>query len=303
MPSPATDHPRGACVAGRHPPAVSAISSLHGEPAPANTNTRDYTNISTKDYTKDYTSRRKRGRAEPQENAPPHPLPTSPTGVTRPPTSERVDSVEDQLRRSWQPPRPTQAPVRPSSYRDAVYSAPRTPEPVLVAQDRPILLLGDSNFTRYPFTEPPFRCCTKPGLSLEDAPQWLDACAPRPEGVRLIVVGLGVNTRSGCSIDELRAHIFRLRDKLGRLFPGLPILHVEAPARKLEGHRRRAAHLANTAAHENFPVVKVPLLQEDTGNPHYLPAERREAVSRVLAAAKQLVPGLVLSRSSVAGQR
>ena len=155
------------------------------------------------------------------------------------------------------------------------------------------MVVGDSNFCRFPFITAPFRPVCKPGLRADGVVGWLRACNPSPQGVRAVLLGVGVNTPTSVTEDQLRVAYRRIRQELIRRFPDAFILAIEAPAEKRVGEERKAVQRANRALRDVFPTTRTTTAAaEEIGkvDPHYSSDERRRVALDALKAVRQLGP-------------
>ena len=186
---------------------------------------------------------------------------------------------------------------RPSSYAEAARRPTRSPDRPTSADrespnDTPILVVGDSNFTRGPFTRAPFASVARGGLRTAEAARVARTVALRPERVGAVIVGVGVNDTRSQSAATLRGCYEQLHDTLRELYPNVPLYHVEAPARKRRGAERRAVEEANRAAAGVFRQIRFRARNTGTGDPHYTPREREDLAREVLGVIRREVPRL-----------
>ena len=174
-----------------------------------------------------------------------------------------------------------------------VFTLPRRSRSFNRPAGPPVMVVGDSNFCRFPFITAPFRPVCKPGLRADGVVGWLRACNPSPQGVRAVLLGVGVNTPTSVTEDQLRVAYRRIRQELMQRFPDAFILAIEAPAEKRVGEERKAVQRANRALRDVFPTTRTTTAAaEEIGkvDPHYSSDERRRVALDALKAVRQLGP-------------
>ena len=138
-----------------------------------------------------------------------------------------------------------------------------------------ILVLGDSNFTRGPFTRHPYVNVAKPGLRVAQAAHLLqNSHIDRP--VDAILIGVGVNDRGASQLETVRTGFQRLQDTLQTKYPGKPVYYVDTPAEKfgLDPRTKARLHNINTIGASFFKPIHYKAQDINTGDPHYTPEER-----------------------------
>ena len=237
--------------------------------------------------------------------------------------TRRVESAAEALREGWAnrenrppagtlepaPPK-TQTPVSaccahqpvttvskaPASYVTAVETPPRevpdrTPKP-LYGLDSPIVVIGDSNFTKYPFTRAPWSTLSRGGLRFQWAKDIALGQQLNPRRVKAVILGIGINETSGVSEDRLRKQMGELKEALQEVYPEAPVFHVQAPAEKLKGENQARVKRANAIARDVFRHISIASYTTGTGNPHYTNAERQNVARGILRVLRQEVPDL-----------
>ena len=167
----------------------------------------------------------------------------------------------------------------------------RTPKPVH-GIEKPILVIGDSNFTRFPFSNAPWANIARGGLRFDRAAKLAHDTQLRPERVKAVVLGLGINETRIPNEELLRKQMRDLKTTIESVYPGTPIFHFQAPAEKFEGERCERVKLANKLAREVFKHLTVKPQVIGTNDPHYTDRERRDLAKLVLSFLRKQVPEL-----------
>ena len=146
----------------------------------------------------------------------------------------------------------------------------------------PVLVVGDSNFTRSPFNQRPFYSIARPGLKVAQAAS-LVRQSPIESPLSAVLVGVGVNDRNASSIEEIRTGFRRLNDALKDTYPTVPLFFVDTPAEKFGRDHiiKNRLHTINTVGACFFEPIHYKPSQIDTQNPHYSSHERRDLVRAV----------------------
>lgn len=155
----------------------------------------------------------------------------------------------------------------------------------------PILIIGDLNFTRFPFHMEPFRTLCLNGLTVSEADLWVRSNNPCSKGVAVIALGMGLNTPADATESQLQDDFCRLRQALSRFFPGIPVLAIRNPAEKRTGADREASERANRVAKRLFQMVPVPQTTRQQGE-LYKAEERRMVAGRIIQKVQRLCPNL-----------
>ena len=111
---------------------------------------------------------------------------------------------------------------------------------------------------------------------------------PPREAVDAVVIGVGVNNRTGPNLETSRRDIRRLSDALREKYGRTPLLAVDTPANKFLGQEavRNRLHSINAVLGDYFTPVHFNPTAVNTNNPHYTREERAElhgAIGRALA--------------------
>ena len=169
---------------------------------------------------------------------------------------------------------------------------PPQPRPVL-GEDRPVLVIGDSNFVRFPFTQAPWVTLARPGLRFDKAAEMARAKQLNPRRVKAVVVGIGVNETKPLPDDTLIRQMEEPRSTLSEAYPDTPNYHVQAPEGKFAGEKRARIEHVNWLARQVFRHITIMRTAGTvTGDPHYSDRERKEVARAVLSVIRERVPGM-----------